>query len=86
MIPMNTTTRDQIAAEVRAATARAGITHADLAGRTGMSTQSIRRKLRGERGFNVEELVAIANAVGCRPSDLLPREDVAPPGPAAHAA
>lgn len=69
---MNSTTRNQIAAEVRAATARAGLSHADLARETGMSPQTIRRKLRGERALTVEELIDIADATSCRVSDLLP--------------
>ena len=70
----NTNTRDEIAAEVRAAAARAGISNAELAQRTGMSHQSVLRKMRGERPVSVEELIQIANAVGCRASDLLPRQ------------
>lgn len=70
---MNTFTRQLIAAEVRAATARAGLTQAELARRTGISGQSIRRKLKGERGFAAEELVDIANVIGCQVSDLLPQ-------------
>ena len=70
---MNTsTTRNQVAAEVRAAVARAGLNNASIAAKTGMSHQSVLRKLRGDRAITVEELIDIAEAVGCSVSDLLP--------------
>lgn len=74
---MNQTTRSQVAAEVRAAAARANLSQADLARHTGLSGQSVRRKLRGERSLSAEELILIADAIGCPVSDLLPRAEAA---------
>ena len=76
---MNTsTTRNQVAAEVRAAVARAGLNNASIAAKTGMSHQSVLRKLRGDRAITVEELIDIAEAVGCSASDLLSATIAAP--------
>ena len=82
MKPMNTTTRSQVAAEVRAAVARAGLNNASVAAKTGMSHQSVVRKLRGDRAISVEELLDIAAAVGCSASDLLPASAAATPAAA----
>lgn len=80
---MNTsTTRNQVAAEVRAAVARAGLSTAEIAAKTGVSPQTVMRNLRGDRAISVEELLSIAEAVGRPASDLLPA-DAPAPAPAA---
>lgn len=62
----------RVAAEVRAAAARANIRIADLAESIGMSRRTLERKVAGERPFTVDEVVAIALTVGCAPSALMP--------------
>lgn len=56
--------RQAVAAEVRAALARAGRRQADLAREVGISRAALSRKMRGEGAFYVEEIVAIADALG----------------------
>lgn len=63
--------RGAAAAEVRAAVARAGITYQDLASQVGMPPAILSRKLNGSSPLGIEELVAIARALGVRPSDLI---------------
>lgn len=60
------TIRGQIAAEVRAALARQRpkMTHADLAGRVGMSRVSLSERLNGHRPFDVDQLHRISDALG----------------------
>lgn len=64
--------RQAVAAEVRAQLGRKNMSKAELAKRTGLSPQSISRKLDGERAISVEELVLIAKALEVSASALLP--------------
>ena len=62
---MNTTsTRNSIAAEVRADLARKQMSAAELSRETGISKAALSRKLRGESSFTVEELLTVADATG----------------------
>ena len=69
------THRTGVAAEVRAAISRAGVSRRDLAERVGMVPDTLYRKLRAERPFTVEELLSIAQALDIRASGLLPQGD-----------
>jgi len=62
----------QVASEVRASIARAGVTATDVAKATGMSKATLSRKLRGFTPFNAEDLASIAAVVDAQPSDFLP--------------
>ena len=66
-------TNQAVAAEVRAAIARAGLRQADLADAIGISRGSLSSRLSGERAFRIDELVAIARVLGVQPSVLLPQ-------------
>lgn len=66
-----TETRQAVAAEVRAAQGRKGWTQAELAAASGVSTASLSRKMRGQRSFTVEEMVAIATALDIDAGALL---------------
>lgn len=61
---LSSTTREIIAAEVRAALARDGRSAAALAREANISTAALSRKLRGTTPFYVEELLAVADALG----------------------
>lgn len=67
-----TDTRSAVAAEMRAALARAGRTASWLAERTQISKQALSRKLRGDTSFTVEELVSASVALDVDPSTLVP--------------
>lgn len=69
--------RNEIAAEMRAAVSRSGVSRRDLAERVGMVPDTLYRKLRAERSFTIEELLDLAAALGVAPSALLPRTEVA---------
>lgn len=70
---MEHTTREAIAAEVRASLARSGQSSLWLAERSGISKSPLSLKLRGQRSFSVEELLAVAAALDVDPGTLLPR-------------
>lgn len=65
--------RKAVAAEVRAEAARAEMSQAALARKAGVAPQTLSAKLRAERSFTVEELLAIAQALDLDPATLLPR-------------
>ena len=65
------TARERVAAEVRAELARRGIPVGDLAEATGINLRVLGRKLSGSSPIGVEELIAIATALGVRPSTLI---------------
>ena len=65
-------TRITVAAEVRAALARAGQSATWLADETDISKQALSRKLRAETSFTVEELVAVCVALGIDPATIVP--------------
>jgi transcriptional regulator with XRE-family HTH domain len=60
-----------IAGAVRAAMARAKVTHAEMAHRLGIATSTFRYRIAGDRRFSVEDLLIIATALGTTPSELL---------------
>jgi transcriptional regulator with XRE-family HTH domain len=58
-----TTTRHAIAAEVRAELARQNKTQRDLAEILGLPQSSVNLRLKGERAFRAEEIVAMADGL-----------------------
>ena len=60
-----------MAAEVRAAIARAGLPRARVADAAGMHRQLLSRKLNGHTPFLIEEVVAIAKAIDVPPDELV---------------
>lgn len=52
---------------------RERVSQADLASVIGVSQSTLSKKLRGKVPITVGELVAIAEALGVEPGDLLPR-------------
>lgn len=68
---MSTQQRDLIAAEVRAAVARKNIKLGQLAEAIGMNPNVLRRKLNGTSPFGMEELTAVARAIGVPPATLI---------------
>ena len=59
-----------MAAEVRAAIARAGLPRAQVADAAGMHRQLLSRKLNGHTPLLIEEVVAIAKAIDVPPDEL----------------
>lgn len=70
---MNINYRQKVAAEVRAASARAGVSTRELAQQLGMSEGTLGRKMRGERPFIAEDLLLIADRLQCDPASLIPK-------------
>ena len=66
--------REAIAAEVRAATARANLTQRELADRVGLSPNGMNQKMRGLSSFTVEELIAVADVTDTTVASLLPEK------------
>ena len=63
---MNTQTPAQrVGLAVDAERVRAGITRATLAGRLGWSPSRLQRRLAADPAFNLDELSAVAQAIGC---------------------
>jgi transcriptional regulator with XRE-family HTH domain len=60
----------RVAANVRAEMARRAINGAQLAERIGVSPDRLRRRLRGEAPFDVDELDAVAAALDVEARDL----------------
>lgn len=58
------TTREHIAAEVRAGLARKKMTQRELAEQLGMGLPTLSRRLNGHTPFNTDELLAISSALG----------------------
>lgn len=75
---MTTGLSDTVAANVRAEMARRKISQRALADKIGISHASIYRRLRGELAFDVDELGAIADALGIDVRALLPEPADAP--------
>ncbi len=67
--------RDAIAAEVRAATARAGFTQKELAERIGISSTALNKKWHGATSFTVEEFIRVAKATSVPVTSLLPETE-----------
>lgn len=68
---MNPLTRQAVAAEVRAALGRYGITQKELAHRTGMSSGYLSERLAAKRAFSTDDIADIAEALGVDPLALL---------------
>lgn len=66
-----TSTRRAVAAEVRAAIARAGLHPTAVADKAGISRTTFRRRISGASPFTIDELVATANALGVDVSSFL---------------
>jgi len=67
--------RTAVAAEVRAQIARAGKLQAHIADATGIPRQTLSKRLNAETKFPVEELIAIAQALGVPASTFLATVD-----------
>lgn len=64
-----------LAGEVRAQLARIGLSQADLAERSTLSTATLSRKLSGRHTFTLLEVELIADSLGIRASELLRRAE-----------
>lgn len=58
------TTREHIAAEVRAGLARQGMTQRELADQIGMGLPTLSRRLNAHQAFDTDELLAISSVLG----------------------
>jgi len=77
---MTNTPRHAVAAEVRAAIAKAGTTPTHVAKAIGLTRQAFSRRTRGLTPFGIDELVAVAGSLGIEPASLLPKlDEVSPP-------
>lgn len=61
---------------IRAEAARRGLSHRQLAQRTGVTPEYFSRRMRGEVPLGLDELAVIAAALGLSPESLLARTDV----------
>ena len=68
---MDTSHRSRIAAEVRAAVARDGISRGDLAEKLDMNADVLSRKLNGSAPIGLDEIAAIARALDLDPRKLI---------------
>lgn len=71
-LPSTETTVGYVAGEIRAHSARMGLSGRQLAFQLGKSQPWISRRLTGEVPFDVEELDAVASILGVAPRDLFP--------------
>ncbi|SLD50561.1 transcriptional regulator, y4mF family [Mycobacteroides abscessus subsp. bolletii] len=60
-----------VAAELRAAVARSGLTQEAVADQAGLSRSTVSRLLKGSRSADVTQLFKIAGVVGAEPGELL---------------
>ena len=60
----NTSTRNGVAATVRAEMARSRVTQATLAARLHLSQAAVSRRLKGDVAFNADELTIVSQVVG----------------------
>lgn len=63
--------QQNVAARIRAARKGRGISQRDLARAVGVAQSTLSRIERGKRRVSVDRLVAIARALGVRPSDMM---------------
>lgn len=63
---------DAIASNIRAALERLSVSHAELAGRTGLHQSTITRIINGDVTISVENLTRIAEALGIKAGELMP--------------
>lgn len=59
------TPQERVAKVVRAAVAAKGLSSPSLSLATGISRQTLDRRLSGKSPFNIDELARIASAIGC---------------------
>lgn len=67
---MTSTPRDRIAAELRAAIARAGRRRNEVADAAGIHRQLLGRKLNGHTTVSMEDVASIARAIDVPPAEL----------------
>ena len=60
----NTTTRNEVAATVRAEMARSRVTQATLAAHLHLSQAAVSRRLKGDVAFDADELTVVSQVVG----------------------
>jgi transcriptional regulator with XRE-family HTH domain len=81
---------DAVAEEIRVLLTRRLMTQRELADQLGMSLQALNYRLTGTQELGLNEVAAIAKALGVDPLDLMPTEitaaDVAPGSAPASAA
>lgn len=70
--------RTAIAAEVRAELARQNKTHTSLAKATGISVDTLRRRLTGRSSFNAEELGSACRFLGISLDEIIGRAETPP--------
>ncbi|MDU7718812.1 hypothetical protein JMX53_12745 [Cutibacterium avidum] len=63
--------QEQLAAEARAAIARAGLQKKDVAASLRIETRTLRNKLSGESPLSVDEIGIIAHLTGANPGDMI---------------
>ncbi|WP_280225002.1 helix-turn-helix domain-containing protein [Nocardia farcinica] len=63
--------RQALAAELRAAVARADLTQGEVAERTGLHRVTVNRLLSGQRGIDVDQLFAFAFGLDLDPGELV---------------
>ncbi|WP_029923827.1 helix-turn-helix domain-containing protein [Nocardia otitidiscaviarum] len=63
--------REAVAAELRAAVARADLTQEQVAEKSGLSRVTVNRLLRALRSVDVEQLTALGEALDFEPGSLL---------------
>lgn len=73
---MSETPTYHVAAEIRAVMARKRVTQTELAAKISVPTYTLARRLSGEIPITVNELTAIAEALGVSIAELLPAERV----------
>jgi transcriptional regulator with XRE-family HTH domain len=78
-LPNRARTLRSIAANVQKWRARRGLTQAGLAERAGIELRFLQRVERAQVNFGVASLVALADALGVRPAELLRDAELTPP-------
>ena len=68
---MSNTPSARVGANVRAEMARRGITQTQLAGQIGKTQAQLSKRLAGQIPFDVNELTAVAGALGVPLTDLM---------------
>lgn len=74
---MGTNVNQKVAAEVRAAIARKGLTASSVAAATDMTSSTLSLRLRGVNAFDVEELARIAAFLEVDVREFFPRAEQA---------
>lgn len=79
--PIRPGTSLMVAGEIKAWMGRRGVNQTQLAAALGMKQSAVSKRLRGRIIFNIEELAAAAEFLGCEVSDLIPQRRSWPPSP-----